>query len=301
MNCCLCKSKEVRKLEAVDKKLLSLLYYKLTKTDFSYLLNREMTYCECNVCKLKFFHPLISGDEKFYNSLQKFDWYYPSEKEEYMIAKKYIKQSDRVLEVGSGKGAFAKKLKLKNYIGLDFSLNAKTIAEKNGITIENKTIEEFASENLNMFDVVASFQVLEHVTKPNDFIESKLKSLSRGGYMIIAVPSENSFYKYMVNGILNMPPHHLTRWSDDTLGYIAKKYNLELINIYHEKVQPVHKKLYFQTLIESSILKIKLLDNPIKRKVFAKFSGFLYSLFGKKLKDEMLPNGHTVVAVYKKK
>jgi 2-polyprenyl-3-methyl-5-hydroxy-6-metoxy-1,4-benzoquinol methylase len=181
MNCCLCESKEVRKLETIDRKILLSLYYKLTKTDFSYLLNREITYCECNVCKLKFFDPLIAGDEKFYNSLQKYDWYYPSEKEEYIIAKKYIKQSDKVLEVGSGKGAFAKKLKLKNYIGLDFSLNAKKIAEKNGIKIENKTIEEYAAKNLNMFDVVVSFQVLEHVTKPNDFIKSKLKSLASGG------------------------------------------------------------------------------------------------------------------------
>ena len=39
----------------------------------------------------------------------------------------------------------------------------------------------------------------------------------------------------------------------------------------------------------------------IDRKISAKFSGLLCDLFEKNLKDEMLSNGHTVIAVYKKK
>jgi len=300
MNCPLCINKSIKELETIDKNDLNMLYGKLTHIDFSYLLTEDLKYCECKKCKLRYYNPLITGDEKFYNSLQKFDWYYMDEKEEYYEAKKHIQSTDKVLEIGSGKGAFARHLPTKDYIGLDFSRNAKEMAAKNGIKIENEMIQDYADKNPNKFDVVVSFQVLEHVSSPKSFLEAKLKTLKVGGKMLIAVPSEDSFLKYTYNGILNMPPHHVTRWSDDTLKFIAGKYNLKLIELYHEEVQEVHKLWYLSTLIQNSILKPKLLNNSFTRKVVSKFSSLVARLLIKGLKDGMLPHGHTVLAVYQK-
>ena len=140
MTCPLCLNESIKELEVINRLELIKLYKNLTNIDFSYLLNQDLKYCECENCKLRFYDPLITGDEKFYNSLQKFDWYYMDEKDEYLEAKKYINSTDKVLEVGSGKGAFAKHLTSKDYIGLDFSENAKKMAAKNGITIENEMI-----------------------------------------------------------------------------------------------------------------------------------------------------------------
>jgi len=301
MNCPLCKNNSIKELETIDKNELSRLYEKFTDIDFSYLLTQDLKYCECQECKLRYYNPLITGDEKFYNSLQKFDWYYMDEKDEYHEAKKHIQSTDKVLEVGSGKGAFAKHLATKDYIGLDFSKNAKEMATKNGIKIENEMIQDYADKNPNKFDIVASFQVLEHVSDTKSFLEAKLKALKVGGKMIVAVPSEDSFLKYTYNGILNMPPHHVTRWSDDALKFIAEKYNLKLIDIYHEEVQEVHKLWYLSTLIQNSILKPKVLDNSFVRKIISKFASLFARLLIKGLKDEMLPHGHTVLAVYEKK
>ena len=118
--------------------------------------------------------------------------------------------------------------------------------------------------------------------------------------MIVAVPSEDSFLKYATNGILNMPPHHVTRWSDETFGYIAKRYNLEIETIYHEKVQTVHKGWYFSTLISSLFLQNRLIDLSFTRKILNKLSSLAFKLFAKNIKDEFLPNGHTVLVVFKK-
>lgn len=303
MNCPLCESKNTKVLETIDKNELSSLYRNFTNKDFSYLITQDLKYRECQQCKLRYFDPLITGDENFYNSLQKFDWYYMDEKDEYHEAKKYINSSDKVLEVGSGKGAFAKHLPTKDYIGLDFSENAKEMAFTNGVIIENKTIQEYVQDHSSTFDIVVSFQVLEHVSDPKSFIESKLHALKIGGKMIIAVPSEDSFLKYVNNGILNMPPHHVTRWSDDTLRFIANKYDLELLDIYHEKVQEAHKIWFLNTLIENSIFKNKLIDTStsIFKKVRTKIIGLLSKFLIRGLRDEMLPNGHTVIAIYEKK
>ena len=301
MNCPLCKNENIKELETIDKDELNKLYKNFTNIDFSYLLVQDLIYCECQKCKLRYYNPLITGDESFYNSLQKFDWYYMDEKDEYHEAKKYIKSTDKVLEVGSGKGAFAKHLATKDYIGLDFSENAKKMAAENGITIENEIIQEYAKKHQEKFDIVVSFQVLEHVSDSKSFIESKLEALKIGGKLIIAVPSEDSFLKYVNNGILNMPPHHVTRWSDDTLRFIAKEYDLELLNIYHEKIQEVHKLWYLNTLIQNSLFENKLINSSIIRKICSKLGSLLSRLLIKGLKDEMLPNGHTVLVVYEKK
>ena len=300
MTCPLCLNESIKELEVINRLELIKLYKNLTNIDFSYLLNQDLKYCECENCKLRFYDPLITGDEKFYNSLQKFDWYYLDEKDEYLEAKKYINSTDKVLEVGSGKGAFAKHLTSKDYIGLDFSENAKKMAAKNGITIENEMIQDYAQKHPNSFDVVVSFQVLEHVSDPKGFIEAKIRALKQGGKMIIAVPSEDSFLKYVSNNILNMPPHHVTRWSDETLKFIAKEYSLDLIDVYHENLQDVHKLYFLNTLIQNSFMSSKLIDISIVRKIISKFFSLFSRLFARGLKDKMLPNGHNVLAIYKK-
>jgi SAM-dependent methyltransferase len=301
MKCPLCESNKIQKLEVVNKCALVELYKKITQIDFSYLINQDIYYCECEDCKLRFYNPLITGDERFYNSLQKYDWYYMDEKEEYHYAKKYIATTDKVLEVGSGKGAFAKHINTKDYIGLDFSENAKKMAAINGITIKNEMIQDFSKRHKNEFDIVLSFQVLEHVSDPKSFIEAKLEALKTGGKLIIAVPSEDSFLKYVTNGILNMPPHHVTRWSDATFGFIANKYDLNTMNIYHERVQEVHKSWYLNTLISNSICRNKLIDISFARKIVSKTASVISKLILRGLSNEMLPNGHTVLVVFEKK
>ncbi len=301
MNCPLCKTKNIKKLELLNKNTLNLLYKKMTNIDFSYLINEDINFCECKDCRLRFYDPLITGDEKFYNALQKFDWYYMDDKDEYFYAKRYIKPENSVLEVGSGKGAFAKHLATKNYIGLDFSENAKKMAAENGIHIENEMIQDYVIRHQEEFDVVCSFQVLEHVSDPKSFIEAKIKALKTGGKLIIAVPSEDSFLKYVNNGILNMPPHHVTRWSDETFIFIAKKYNLSVESIYHEKVQKVHELWYLNTLVNNVFSQNKLIDVSLKQKVKGKIFDLISKVLIRGLKNEMLPNGHTVLVVYKKK
>lgn len=301
IECPLCSSTTIVFLEKIKRRDLLKLYKNLTGKDFSYLINQDLEYYFCKHCELKFYFPLITGDEQFYNTLQKFNWYYLNNKYEFDYAKKFIKKRDHVLEIGAGRGVFAKKLLTKNYIGLDTSQKAKELANKEGIKIENETIEDHAKKINNFYDVVCCFQVLEHVSNPKNFLKASIDVLRKEGILIIAVPSENSFLKFATNNILNMPPHHLTRWSDSTLKYLSKIFNLDIIEIHHEPVSEIHKKWYMSTLIQSLLLKPKLLDLSIKRKVISKFSSFLSIILISRLKKEFFSYGHTVIAVFRKK
>lgn len=302
MDCILCGNKDVDNIGKIDIKSLIKLYFKMTSVDFLYLFNKNtnLSYNQCRKCGLKYFTPLIVGDEKFYNSFQEIDWYYMDEKEEYQYAKKFIKNNDKVLEVGCGKGAFARIVPTNCYVGLDSSEKAKKMASKNGVRIKNESIELHAQNHQDYYDVVCSFQVLEHVPNPFSFLNSSIQTLKKGGLLIIAVPSEDSFLKYVTNGILNIPPHHISRWSDDTLNYLTKIFDLELLEIYHEKIQKIHKRYFLYTLISNIFLKPKLVDLSIRRKIVSKISSLLAIFVEKNFKKEFLPNGHTIVGVYRR-
>ena len=302
--CCpLCGSEKTKVIEKINNRLLLDIYKKNFGIDCKDLISSEHTlYLNCNICNLYFFNDAVEGDENFYLSLQKNDWYYLKDKEEYLSASNFIESGNIVLDVGCGQGEFSNYVSRNGarFIGLESSQNAKKLAENQGIDILNLSIQSYASSNYESVDVVTSFQVLEHVHDPKVFIQSKLKALKPEGIMIIAVPSQDSFIADITNGVLNMPPHHLTRWSDETLRFIAEFFDLELIHLNHEKVQNVHIRYYWDTVIQSYLIKPKLIDISFKRKIISKSASLLSKLISV---TNIRPkeNGHTVIAVYKKR
>jgi 2-polyprenyl-3-methyl-5-hydroxy-6-metoxy-1,4-benzoquinol methylase len=302
IECPLCLSSATKIIEEVDPDELVRQYQNLSGINVKYLFGKDLNFSECTCCNLRFFDPQVTGDEKFYNSLQKFDWYYVDDKYEYEIAKKYINYGDVVLDVGCGKGRFSKYVKEANgkYLGLEFSTNAKAMANNDGVDVKNLSIQDFAKQNPESVDVVASFQVCEHVPNVKEFIEAKLNALKKGGRLIIAVPSEESYLSELSNGILNMPPHHVTRWTDQVFYYLSNKYDLQLENIIHEKIQDYHARMYLSILFQNTLLKPKLLDGTLKRRIVTKISHIFSRLMVGGLSKNMRSNGHTVIAIFRK-
>lgn len=295
MQCKMCQNQAVLK-ERISNENLICEYKRQFRLHIS-LPNEKIGFYHCPKCDYSFFATEgendISGSNEFYNALNKISWYYFSEKHEYDFAKQFIHNGDKVLEVGCGKGAFAKYIPQAQYLGLEFSTDAKKMAEENGVNVQNISIQEYAKNHSGEADVVCSFQVLEHVSNPHSFIQAKVDACRGGGVILIAVPSEDSFIQYAVNGILNMPPHHVGRFNDKCLHNIAQIFNLKLIDLYHEKVQPEHINFYKSVMFSKRFFAPKLLDSNPLRKITNRLGRFF----------EKIPNeafGHTVIAVYQK-
>jgi SAM-dependent methyltransferase len=230
------------------------------------------------------------------------------DKEEYDYACRYIKDNDIILEVGCGKGAFSRKIQTSSYTGLEFSKDAIEIASKASIKIINQSVEIHSNSHLESYDVVCSFQVLEHVSNPKSFIESCLKCLKKGGLLIISVPSDDSFIGSLKNNVLNMPPHHVTRWSDKALQYVADRFCLKLIDIHHEKLADIHRRLYARELVIKSLDNLwknnqsySLVDSSTNYQVKSKISKVIAAFISAGLTDDRIkPIGHSVTVVYQK-
>jgi 2-polyprenyl-3-methyl-5-hydroxy-6-metoxy-1,4-benzoquinol methylase len=296
--------------ETIEVKALIKLYSRWGGVDISseFLDLETINFYHCLDSDLKFFHPLVTGSESFYQELQKFNWYYMDDKEEYDYACRYIKDNDIILEVGCGKGAFSRKIQTSSYTGLEFSKDAIEIASKASIKIINQSVEIHSNSHLESYDVVCSFQVLEHVSNPKSFIESCLKCLKKGGLLIISVPSDDSFIGSLKNNVLNMPPHHVTRWSDKALQYVADRFCLKLIDIHHEKLADIHRRLYARELVIKSLYNLwknnqsySLVDSSTNYQVKSKISKVIAAFISAGLTDDRIkPIGHSVTVVYQK-
>jgi len=214
----------------------------------------DLHYLECSGCGLRFFDPMVTGDALFYEQLQSFPWYYLAEKEEYDIAKRFISERSSVLEIGCGSGKFAARLPSAcTYRGLEFNDEAVRKAQASGLRVDRMSIEEFARQEPGAFDVVCCFQVLEHVASPASLISAAIRLLTPAGLLIISVPSEDSFMFDELNNVFNVPPHHVTRWTDAAMESIARLNELQLVRLEHEELSAMHLRPYAKARLLRSL------------------------------------------------
>lgn len=300
--CILCNSTQIEEVEVLDVQILCNLYAQRARVDVSrFFTQPQLSVCQCKECQLLFYQPVILGDGKFYEDLQSYKGYYLKEKTDYLEAKKYISNTDEVLEIGCGVGFFTDFIQPKSYTGLEFNDKAIGIAQSKGLNVKKQSLEEHCLENTEKYDVVCFFQVLEHVESPRAFLQDALKCLKKGGKMILAVPSEDSFIAHQTNFYLNMPPHHATRWKDATLSKIAELFGIRQVGIVHEPLLPIHYEFYLKVEIFNKLRKIfnrpfKSLEKRSSLYVLASVLAKIKLLFSKPQNKQ----GQSVIAIYEK-
>ena len=267
----------------------------------------DLHLLRCQDCDLRFYWPQISGDPAFYERLQEFPWYYLEDKAEYHIANRLIPSGSSVLEIGCGSGCFASFLPEGcNYRGLEYNTAAIEKAKGRGLKIDCVSIESFAQSFESSFDVVCSFQVLEHVISPAEFLKKAARVLAPGGLLIIAVPAEDSFMAEEINNVLNMPPHHLTRWTDSALTNVSRIIGLQLVALEHEEVSdfnmPSLAKVQILRVVRQTfgihVPMISRIAHSFPIRLIFKILSFPIATLG--MKSGKRPAGHSVVAAYKK-
>jgi 2-polyprenyl-3-methyl-5-hydroxy-6-metoxy-1,4-benzoquinol methylase len=306
--CPLSKSNNATLIESIPLAKLDALYKRLYGTSIAHLYPNRNTIdmWQSNESDLIWFDPLVPGDESFYNALQARDWYYVDHKNEFDVAARFISKNDKILEVGSGKGNFGKFMNTENYVGLDFSTKAKEMAAKNGIDVRIETVQAHAAAHEGQYDVSCAFQVLEHVPDVFEFLEAMTKALKPGGKLIIAVPSEASYISRANNLALNLPPHHMSRYTDLALKNVCKYLPVDLLALEHDPLQPQHYFDYpYQITMEALRnwlgFKYKSVDNSFLNKLLRIPATLIGKLLKKGFFSGNTPIGHTVLAVYVKR
>jgi 2-polyprenyl-3-methyl-5-hydroxy-6-metoxy-1,4-benzoquinol methylase len=305
--CPLCKERRKKSTEVIKTCLLVNLWRKRT-FDVASLFRGvdEITKIYCQKCGLGFYDTKVAGDNEFYSKLANEKWYYLHEdKSEFTFTNALIQENDSVLDIGSGRGAFTKYIDKKiDYIGLELSSDAVEFAQSDNLNVIEKTIESYSEGKKNKHDLAVAFQVLEHIENIDSFIQSTREVLKPNGMLIIAVPNNDSFIKYAPNNLLNLPPHHLLHWNEQSLSYMAEKYDFEVVDVFKEKVTNVHRNWYYFILVNKYLMKLLGLRNKsLYENLFVKLLrklSVLISLIFRFTNLHKNKNGHTIIIALRK-
>jgi 2-polyprenyl-3-methyl-5-hydroxy-6-metoxy-1,4-benzoquinol methylase len=172
---------------------------------------------------LYFFDPPREGDNLFYSrfyawlkSRRLFDT--ETLREEFFMTAARIPPDARLLDVGSGRGAFRQCVPQANYTGLDPHFSESAIAPG----VRNETLARHLVENEARYDAVCSFHVIEHVSDPKALFGEIMRAVKPGGLVCVSAPHVPSATTRIPNFLINAPPHHLTWWTKNALIELAK-------------------------------------------------------------------------------
>jgi len=247
--------------------------------------NETITIRECEKTGYRFYHPFhIMGDDTFYQDLQaKSDDYYPQKKWEHIEALKFIKKDQSVLEVGCATGYFLNQCTKKGATATGLELNQKAANEaiSKGLDVQLSMLGEHIKDNKNKYDIICSFQVLEHITDVESYFSDALKCLKPGGKIILGVPNNNPYiFKHDKFHILNLPPHHAGLWNRKSFEKTAEIFNLDINSI---KVSPLFEyKDWYKAQIDFNRTAnpflgflLTLIPRPLYKIILKAFSKFI--------------------------
>lgn len=222
---------------------------------------------ECQESGMRFWKPSsVAGDEEFYASVSKL-WpnYYKTNRWEYDGARKAIGDGpSRVLEVGCGRGYFLKSIETIAHNAAGLELNSKAIDEKvTAFPVHSVMLQEHAQTMAGQYDCVCSFQVLEHVADPMNFLLESARLVRSGGKLIISTPNYDFPLHASAGDAFDLPPHHLNHFTPRTFERIANILGFKLVSTStEESVEPRFKVWIsgdhtgLQRLVRSSINKV---------------------------------------------
>lgn len=188
----------------------------------------DYTLNECLGCSLVFADPMLPGNDEFYGWITSFDRYQAKARWEWKAVKQQLihNKAKTLFELGAGTGKLMEYLSSINnltFTGIDVSPTSVAAAQAKGFDVR-----ETAFKNLSdvmkpgeTFDAIVLSHVLEHVESPSQLLQGLLKHLSQGGCIMAAVPYSPMSRELTDWDIMNMPPHHLTRWNAKSLTSLA--------------------------------------------------------------------------------
>jgi 2-polyprenyl-3-methyl-5-hydroxy-6-metoxy-1,4-benzoquinol methylase len=248
-----------------------------------------------------FFMPFKSGSDRFYSDLTSNPKYIP-DKPEYAFAGRHIRPGMSVLDVGCGWGHFRKHVPGSRFTGIELSPHAIEKCRQQGIDVKNMTVQEMAKGG-KKFDAGVSFQVLEHGEDPRSFFASCATCVRPGGLLIISVPNGEGYKFLLENDYLNLPPHHISWWTKDSLLYLGSLNRLVLLDYNYDRLpsysQPlgIILKQRFDRLFRRGLKRIRL-------SLFDAVINYIFSGIGHRLSNngpqQLMPEGHSMTMVFRK-
>ncbi len=150
------------------------------------------------------------------------------------LCRKYEIHTGSILEVGAGFGTFCGEVKKRDVFTRVVAVEptpdlAKTCRDK-GLEVLEVPVESIQLEAAELFDVVASFEVIEHLFAPIDFVGHMTRLLRPGGIIMLTCPNGQGFDIETLGTTSNTVDHeHLNYFNPKSLAQLLTSCGLEIL------------------------------------------------------------------------
>ena len=217
--------------------------------------NNQQQFTTCLVCDSSQIQPLKGYESEYLVKCKKCDFVFsdrkPTEEELQAIYSTYsysegqtvspitikrykelledfqkYRRTNNIIDIGCGVGFFLEVAKRRGW-----NVYATEFSEKAISILENKGIKTHAGQiTMNMFaevefDVVTSFEVLEHINNPNDEIKIIRHKLRKGGLFYFTTPNFNALSRIIFTKKWDVfgYPEHLCFYNSHSSDFFLKR------------------------------------------------------------------------------
>ena len=147
---------------------------------------------------------------------------------------KYGVETNAILEIGAGFGTFCEEVQGRNVftrvVAVEPTPDLASTCRQRGLEVIEKPIEKIQLTATELFDVVASFEVIEHLFAPADFIGHMTRLLRPGGIMMLSCPNGLGFDIETLGTASNTVDHeHLNYFNPKSLAGLLAKHGLDML------------------------------------------------------------------------
>ena len=216
-NCILCNSDSLLKIKGYEQHFL----------------------VKCKSCKFVFCERIPSKEEleEHYKGYGRNDYLSPITIKRYheiLDSFEPYRKNNKLIDVGCGIGYFLEAAKERGWevYGTEFTEKAIQICSQKGIKMK-KGILDPKNYMPEEFDIITSFEVIEHINNPIHELNSFHKLLRKGGLVYVTTPNFNSLLRYRLKSSYNniCYPEHLSYYTPKTLKKVFTSLGFMTIKI----------------------------------------------------------------------
>jgi SAM-dependent methyltransferase len=213
------------------------------------------TYHQCKDCNTQFMNPRADDETlgEFYKQSQNYAFwnkhifpaseavrkqkiFIPRAGKTIDLCRKYeIPGSGTLLEIGSAFGTYCDSVRelgfFKRIVAVEPTPDLAETCRKKGIETFEQTIEGLEFEE-GTADVLASFEVIEHLGNPAMFIQSASRFLKKGGLFICTCPSGSGIGTLVLKEKSKVVDHeHVNYFNPKSLPLLLNRCGLETLEV----------------------------------------------------------------------
>lgn len=150
------------------------------------------------------------------------------------ICERHAIRQGTLVEVGPGFGTFAalasESGRFERVIGIERTPEMAKSCRDRGVTIIERAVEDVDPKEIGFADVLACFEVIEHLFAPERFLRIIGKLLRPGGLLLLTCPNGEGFDTMMLGArSVAVDSEHVNLFNPESLSALLRTMDFEII------------------------------------------------------------------------